>query len=100
MKEATLSTSKSIGQRLKKARLFKNLTQAKLAQNAGVSERSLRSLENGENIQTDALFRVLGELGYLEDLEMVLSRPKPTTFEEHQAIGQGRHKVRLRARMS
>lgn len=89
MKDSGALTRKSIGARLKKARLLKNLTQAQLAEKVSASERSLRNLESGENTQTDVFFRVLQELGYLDDLSVLLSLPKPNTIEEHQAISQG-----------
>ncbi len=98
MNRKPLPVAFSVGQRLKKARLSKNITQSELSLRIGVSERSLRNLQSGHPVRTDTLFGVLRELGYMEDLEVILDRSKPTTVDEHQAIMQVQHKLRRRAR--
>lgn len=42
------SLAEEIGKKLARFRLSRNITQSKLAEDAGVSERTLRRLESGE----------------------------------------------------
>ena len=53
-----------------------NLTQAELAQKAGVGKRTLERMEAGETTQTRTLFRIFRELDLLEKLDLLL--PEPT----------------------
>ena len=50
---------KELGDRLARRRLRENLTQAKLAHEAGISKRTLIRLESGESSQLANLIRVL-----------------------------------------
>lgn len=60
---------KSLGERIEKYRLLKNITQADLADDAGIGERTLRRLEAGEGGTIDTLMRVLNALEIPEGLE-------------------------------
>ena len=66
---------RELGQRLAQARIDLNLTQAELAQKAGVGKRTLERLEAGETTQTQTLFRVLRELSLMNRLEALLPEP-------------------------
>ena len=65
-----MTTSKQmeqeIGQRLARLRLARNVTQAALAEKAGIGERTLRRLEAGEPSTLDTFLRVATALD-LED---------------------------------
>ena len=65
-----MTTSKQmeqeIGQRLARLRLARNVTQATLAEKAGIGERTLRRLEAGEPSTLDTFLRVATALD-LED---------------------------------
>jgi transcriptional regulator with XRE-family HTH domain len=52
-----------IGESLKTLRLSRNLAQRLLAERAGVSPRTLQSLENGEGSSLSTLVKVLRALG-------------------------------------
>ena len=61
-----------MGQRLTAARLEQGLTQAELAQAAGVSKRTVERLEDGASVQLTNLVRCLRALDRLEGLERLL----------------------------
>jgi transcriptional regulator with XRE-family HTH domain len=61
-----------MGQRLVAARLERRLTQAQLAEAAGVSKRTVERLEDGASAQLTNLVRCLRALGRLEGLERLL----------------------------
>ena len=61
------------GRRLSQIRLSRNLTQAELAQRAGVSKRTLERLEMGAvGVRIDAFFAVCGALGLTVGFEALL----------------------------
>lgn len=57
---------REIGQRLARLRLARNVTQANLAESAGIGVRTLRRLEAGQPSTLDTFLRVAAVLG-LED---------------------------------
>jgi transcriptional regulator with XRE-family HTH domain len=61
-----------MGQRLVAARLERRMTQAQLAQAAGVSKRTIERLEDGASAQVANLVRCLRALDRLEGLERLL----------------------------
>ncbi len=61
------------GRRLAQIRLSRNLTQAELAQRAGVSKRTLERLEMGAGgVRIDAFFSVCGALSLTVGFETLL----------------------------
>jgi putative transcriptional regulator len=77
-----------LGSRLARLRLQRNLTQAQLAREAGVSKRTLIRLEHGESSQVTNLIRVVRVLGLLGNLDAFVPPPVPSPIEQ----------LRLRAR--
>jgi transcriptional regulator with XRE-family HTH domain len=71
-----------LGLRLARVRLRKNLAQAELADEAGVSKRTLIRLEHGESTQLTNLIRVLRALGLLENLDALVPPPGPSPMEQ------------------
>ncbi len=68
-----------IGQKLERLRLSRNITQAELARDAGISERTLRRLESGDNPTLDSLVRVLISLKIQQNVDLLVpdSRVRP-----------------------
>ncbi|MBD8527403.1 helix-turn-helix domain-containing protein [Pseudomarimonas arenosa] len=64
-----------VGSRLKAQRLQRNIPQADLADKAGVGERTLRQLENGEGSTLETYLRVLKALGLTSVLDAVAPPP-------------------------
>lgn len=86
----------SLGERVAKLRLSRNLTQASVAREAGASVSSIKRLEAGENTSLDTLLRVLGVLG-LEN-RLLDSLPDPDVRPVERVQHGGRERRRARAK--
>lgn len=94
-----------IGQKIKELRNLKLWTQSKLAEIAGVSERTIRRLEAGENTEKETLLLVLNALGTnLEEIGNMFnddetikeeSKVKFTDMRFLKRIESGRELVRI-----
>ncbi len=75
MKEEAFRTPEelqtSLGQRLRKLRLSRNLDQLTTAGKAGISEKALRNLEAGRGSTVETLLRTLKALDSLQGIEML-----------------------------
>lgn len=58
-----ITNPSSLGQRVEGIRKFKNLTQDELAKLADCSRRTIIKLEQGANVNTHTLLRVLASMG-------------------------------------
>ena len=83
----------TLGERLARQRLQRNLTQEHLAQEAGISKRTLIRIEQGESSQLTNLIRLLRALGLLDRLDAFIPHPVPSPLEQLKR----RTKVRRRA---
>ena len=97
MKISTQLTDQAIlqelGWRLAAVRIERNLTQAVLAEQAGVAKRTLERLESGEvATQLSGFLRVCRVLGILERFEILL--PEPALSPMAQLKHQGRKRQR------
>jgi|LauGreDrversion2_6_1035139.scaffolds.fasta_scaffold03317_4 transcriptional regulator with XRE-family HTH domain len=61
-----------LGQRVRQQRVGQNLTQAQLADAAGISARTIERFESGNPIQLDKFVRVLRVLRLSENLDLLL----------------------------
>lgn len=61
----------TLGERLKRLRLNRNLDQRATAEKAGISERALRNLESGKGSTVETLLRTLKALDYLQGIDML-----------------------------
>ncbi len=66
-----------IGVRLAKQRVQAKLTQAGLAEKAGVSKRTIERIEAGNSIQLSTMIQVLRVFKLLEPFGLALSEEKP-----------------------
>ena len=66
---------RSIGSRIRQARLNQNTTQTEIASTAGVALNVLKHLENGDGCTLRNFLRVLRALGKLEQLDLFLPDP-------------------------
>jgi putative transcriptional regulator len=77
--------------RLESIRLFRNITQAQLAEEAGVSPRTIGRLEKGQGVSMDTFIRIMMALNIQQNLEALL--PDPTVRPiERVGIGAGERK--------
>ncbi|MBE0645489.1 MAG: helix-turn-helix domain-containing protein [Bacteroidetes bacterium] len=72
---APLQIEQALCWELERIRLSKNITQAQLAVQAGVSVRTVRRMENGEGVSLETFIRVLTVLGGRERLASLLPNP-------------------------
>lgn len=82
-----------IGQRLAQHRLERNLTQAELAKEAGVSNRTLIRLEGGESTQLTNLIRILRALDLLANLDVFIPPTVPSPIEQLRSEGKRRKRA-------
>lgn len=86
-----------IGQRLAQHRLERNLTQAELAKEAGVSKRTLIRLEGGESTQLTNLIRILRALDLLANLDAFIPPPVPSPIAQLRSEGKRRKRASRKA---
>jgi len=72
--------------RLESIRLSRNITQAQLAEEAGVSPRTIGRLEKGQGVCMDTFIRIMMALGIQQNLEALLPDPRVRPIER---IGMG-----------
>ena len=90
-----------IGQRIARLRLERNLSQAQLAEQAGISKRTLERLESGAAATQLSLFlRVLRQLDLLERLEQLLPEPQPSPLALLEQQQQATRKRASRRRLA
>lgn len=82
-----------IGKRIARYRLDKQLTQAALAEQAGVSKRTVERVEAGASVQLTTVIRILRVLELLQGIDNMISEPptRPMDLLKHKG------KVRQRA---
>jgi len=83
-----------LGERLAQTRLERNLSQERLATEAGVSKATIERLEAGEPVKSTSLIRVLRSLGRLEALDHLLPEPLPSPIERIRLQGRRRQRAR------
>ena len=86
---------RELGGRLAAARLGRNLTQAALAAEAGVSKRTVERLESGEvAARLSGFVRVCRALGIVDRLELLLpSAPVVSPIEQLKLAGRRRKRA-------
>jgi transcriptional regulator with XRE-family HTH domain len=75
-----------IGERIARRRLDLQLTQAAVAEQAGVAKRTLERIEAGASAQLSSLVRIFRALELLPGLELFLpeSQPSPMDLLKHK----------------
>ncbi len=85
---------RELGKRLAATRLGSNLTQAALAEQAGVSKRTLERLESGEvATQLSGFVRVCRALGLTERLDLLVPEPVPSPLAQMKLQGRQRQRA-------
>jgi transcriptional regulator with XRE-family HTH domain len=83
-----------LGGRLERVRLERNLTQAALAEQAGVSKRTLERLESGAvATQLSGFLRVCRTLGLLERFDALVPEPVPSPIAQLKLQGRTRRRA-------
>jgi transcriptional regulator with XRE-family HTH domain len=100
MKISKLTTDDAIlaeiGSRIARYRIDRQVTQADLAEQAGVSKRTVERVEAGASVQFSTIIRILRVLNVLQGLERMIPEPplRPMDLLKHKG------KVRQRASSS
>ncbi len=83
---------KEVGHRITRYRLNQNKTQAALAQEAGVSNRTITRVEHGHSVQASSLIRILRALRLVQNLEALI--PEITVSPVQRIKMQGKQRQR------
>ncbi len=82
-----------LGNRLQRRRLDLRLTQADLAEQAGVGKRTVERLENGASVQLVSLVRILRVLGLMDALDELLPQGGPRPMDLLRLQGKQRQRA-------
>jgi transcriptional regulator with XRE-family HTH domain len=83
-----------LGGRLAKIRLDRNLTQAQLATQAGVSKRTAERLESGAvATQLSGFIRMCRVLDMIERFDLLVPEPVPSPVEQLKLAGRKRQRA-------
>jgi transcriptional regulator with XRE-family HTH domain len=83
-----------LGERLARIRLDRNLTQAQLATQAGVSKRTVERLEAGTvGTQLSGFIRVCRALAVIERFDLLVPEPVPSPIEQLKMAGRKRQRA-------
>jgi transcriptional regulator with XRE-family HTH domain len=74
---------REMGVRVARRRVGYGLTQAVLAEEAGIGKRTLERIERGESAQVATLIRVLRRLGCFNELDMLMPASGDQDAEAH-----------------
>ena len=94
------SLLRELGERFAGVRLSRNLTQAALAEQAGVSKRTVERLESGSvATQLSGFLRVCRTLGLLERFEGAIPDAVPSPIEQLKQVRRKRQRASRRKKL-
>ena len=79
--------------RIESIRLNRNITQAELGREAGVSTRTIRRMEKGEGVSLSTFIRVLKALRLLDRLDVLLPAQQIQPIERVQKTARPRERA-------
>ena len=82
-----------IGHRIARYRLNRDKTQAALAQEAGVSHRTMARVEHGHSVQASSLIRILRALELVENLDTLIPEPAVSPIQQLKMQGKQRQRA-------
>lgn len=82
-----------LGTRLRELRLERNLSQQRLAEEAGVGRVTVQRIEEGKSASLTSFVRILRALGALEDLDRLLPVASPSPIDELERRGRRRRRA-------
>lgn len=85
-----------LGLRMRGARLSRNLTQNRVAEEAGVSPPTINKLEHGKPVQLITLVRAMRVLGLLDGLDAAIPQPAPSPIDQLRRRGRERKRASSR----
>ena len=88
------SVLKILGARLERRRIEAQLTQAALAERAGVSKRTLERIEAGQGCELVTLLRLLRVLNLSDGVDALIPELPPSPITQLKLKGRERRRVR------
>ena len=85
-----------IGRRLRRERINQELTQAMVAERAGLRQATVSRVERGQDFTFETLVAILRALGRIDALDAFLPDPTPSPIELAKRQGRERQRVRPR----
>lgn len=70
--ESANTVMREMGKRLRSFRINFPMTQEELAEESGLSLRTIQRMEKGESVQTESLIRVMSAMGILSNMERLI----------------------------
>lgn len=102
MKLSELQTDEAVleevGKRIARRRLAKQMTQAELAEQAGIGKRTLERVEAGLTAQFSTMVRIFRVLGLLPRLDKMLAEPPLRPLEAAARKGKARQRASGKAK--
>lgn len=86
-----------IGERVSRRRLDLQLTQAKLAEQAGIAKRTVERIEAGASAQMSSMIRLFRVLDLLPGVDRILPEAEIRPMDMLKRKGKGKGKQRQRA---
>lgn len=83
----------ALGERIEQSRIGAGLTQAELAERAGIGKRTLERMESGRGAELVTFIRVLRALKILEGLERLIPELPPSPIAQLKLRGKRRRRV-------
>lgn len=80
-------------QRLEAVRLSRNINQTQLAEQAGVSRRTISRMENGQGVSLDTFLRVMRALGLQNNLAQLIPDPSVRPIDRVKQSGRTRKRA-------
>jgi transcriptional regulator with XRE-family HTH domain len=84
---------KEIGRRLARRRMDQGHTQADLAEQAGVSKRTVERIESGHSSQMSSMIRILRVLGWLAGIDQLFPETGPSPMDLLRMKGKQRQRA-------
>jgi transcriptional regulator with XRE-family HTH domain len=82
-----------IGKRIARYRIDSRMTQAELAEQAGVSKRTVERIEAGASVQFSTIIRILRVLDLLQGLDQMIPEPVPRPLDLLKQKGKLRQRA-------
>ena len=92
--DTTKEVLRGVGARLQGFRLQQNMTQAELAETAGVGHATVKRAEAGENVGLETIVKILRALGRVEALDSFLPEPLVSPIRLADQRERGRRRAR------
>lgn len=84
---------RTLGERVERHRVDAGLTQAELAERAGIGKRTLERIEAGQGAELVTLIRVLRALKLIEGLDRMIPELPPSPIAQLERRGKQRQRV-------